>query len=148
MNFYICLLRCRDYIWSDAVYAASASPNFTHGNRDVSQGGVGFVQTLSLMANFGKLECMGGGFWNFCLSAVGLSVLCTADVHADKGNLQYLQWWGTNCDACGGASSNLCIKQPVDANVLSCVTALQNCTCSGIGVPSYACNYNNDNFTQ
>lgn len=106
-------------IYSDAVYAASADPTFTHGKQSPSQGGVGFAQTLSLMASF------------------------------ETGTLKYLNWWGTNCDACGGVSSNLCIKQSIDANVYTCATALQQCTCSGLTppIPAYACNYNNENFS-
>jgi hypothetical protein len=77
--------------------------------------GYGFVQTLSMMLVF------------------------------SAGNLNYLNWYGTNCIDCGGNSAGICIHQPSGAGY-SCSTPISNCTCSGLGIPSYACFYNSATF--
>lgn len=65
----------------------------------------------------------------------------------ETGNLRYIQWWNADCGACGGASSANCITQPT-SNVISCATSLENCTCAGIKIPAFMCNYDTNQFTQ
>ena len=67
---------------------------------------------------------------------------------ADSGNLQYLNWYGTTCDGCGGVNSVVCLHQPGNAKVSSCAVPISNCTCVGLQIPPYACNYNAAIFQQ
>eukprot|EP00195_Chlamydomonas_chlamydogama_P014351 CAMPEP_0202889840 /NCGR_PEP_ID=MMETSP1392-20130828/399_1 /ASSEMBLY_ACC=CAM_ASM_000868 /TAXON_ID=225041 /ORGANISM="Chlamydomonas chlamydogama, Strain SAG 11-48b" /LENGTH=250 /DNA_ID=CAMNT_0049573263 /DNA_START=266 /DNA_END=1018 /DNA_ORIENTATION=+ len=73
-NNTVLLIAFRNNIFSNPVYLASAAPNLTSG--------VGFVQSVTLMARF------------------------------SNGDLQYLQWFDVSCDACGGVSSGICVHQP------------------------------------
>jgi hypothetical protein len=34
-----------------------------------------------------------------------------SSVHADKGFLQYLQWYDLTCNSCGGLTSQVCLHQ-------------------------------------
>lgn len=109
----------------------TGSPQSIHGQQE----GAGWFRTYQ--------SC---GLWMLCRRfACVTSGPFMPSLRADKGNLQYLQWYDQSCNECGGKNGALCMHS-TQAGVVACSTPLDNCTCTVSGVTNSSCSLDDARF--